>query len=394
MTKQITSDISLCMKGGIYTVEKCPVCGQKFEKMPNGLSCPEHLTTPHRYFIQIYSRELKKYIQVYSDSRGNPFSSFEMTERILTRMRSEIDSGSFDPSRYVSQKLKPLRFSNWSSNWLQKARVRTEKGLLSPSYLKELRRYILIYQDFFKDVDIRDVNSKMINEFYLSLRGSPKTVKNVLASLRKMLSDAVAWEDIARVPIFPKIEVPEPEFKTIDLTIQDAIVASVKDQMDRAFLLFTAREMIRPSETRALFWDDLDFLHGRVMIRRHFSLDELRTTTKTKSIKVLPLDAEVRASLARLPRHISSPFVFQKEGKPYLENYARKLWKRITRAMGIEISFYQGTRHSSATEAASRVGLDRVQEFLGHTGRATTKRYARMDVEGLKPVLRPAKEIQ
>jgi integrase len=56
--------------------------------------------------------------------------------------------------------------------------------------------------------------------------------------------------------------------------------------------------------------------------------------------------------------------------------------------MGIRISFYQGTKHSSATEALNRVGMDKVQEFLGHSNPAMTRRYARMNTEGLKEVLR------
>jgi integrase len=44
--------------------------------------------------------------------------------------------------------------------------------------------------------------------------------------------------------------------------------------------------------------------------------------------------------------------------------------------------------HSSATEAVNRVGMDGVQEFLGHTRSTMIKRYAKMNAEGLKPVLR------
>jgi integrase len=56
--------------------------------------------------------------------------------------------------------------------------------------------------------------------------------------------------------------------------------------------------------------------------------------------------------------------------------------------MGIKISLWQGTRHSSGTEAANRVGMDPVQDFLGHTRPTMTKRYAKMNVNGLKKVLR------
>ena len=146
--------------------------------------------------------------------------------------------------------------------------------------------------------------------------------------------------------------------------------------------------MVRPSETRGLNWEDLDLQHDRVVIRRHFSLNELRPTTKSKTIKVLPLDGEVKEALLRLPRHITCPFVFQKNGQHYSESYARKLWNRITSQMGIRISLYQGTRHCSITAAVERVGYDDVQEFVGHANRAMTKRYGKMNVKRLERVLR------
>ena len=59
--------------------------------------------------------------------------------------------------------------------------------------------------------------------------------------------------------------------------------------------------------------------------------------------------------------------------------------------MGIKISFYQGTRHSSATEAVNRTKLDLMRQFLGHPRQAMIQKYARMNPEGLRPVLRKDK---
>lgn len=376
------------MKGGVYTKEKCPVCGQKFERGKDDILCVRHQTRPKKVFIRLYSKEAGRHINIYSDPRRNPFSSYEQANRILTVIRAEIDASSFDPSRYVAQKLRPLQFRTWSSNWLQGKETQVEKKTISPSYVKELRRFVSILQNYFQNTDIRDIGTKKVNDFYLSLKGSPKYQLNILSSFHKMLSDALDWGDIGKMPKFPPIEVPEPKFRTIDLDQQDAVIDRINDPMDRTYILFTAREMVRPSETRALFWDDLDFKHDRVEICKHFSLNELRDSTKSKKTKVLPLDREVKESLLRLPRHITSPFVFQKNGRPYSESYARKLWNKITSDMGIEISLYQGTRHSSATEAVNRVGMDRVQEFLGHTRSTMTRRYAKMSAEGLRPVLR------
>jgi len=56
--------------------------------------------------------------------------------------------------------------------------------------------------------------------------------------------------------------------------------------------------------------------------------------------------------------------------------------------MGINISLYSGTKHSSATELADREGVDMAQEFLGHTNRATTKKYVKANPERLRKGLR------
>jgi hypothetical protein len=99
-------------------------------------------------------------------------------------------------------------------------------------------------------LDIRDIGAKTIDDCHLSLGGSPKLIQNYLGCLHKMLSDALDWGDTGKLPKFPKIDVPEADFQTIDLGQQDATVRNIPDQMDRAYILFTARQMVRPSETR------------------------------------------------------------------------------------------------------------------------------------------------
>jgi integrase len=374
-------------EGRIYARGSCPLCGGPFQLIHDSLICPVHLTGPKRVYIQVRRRN------IFSDPKGHPFYSYEQAKRYLDRMRTEIDERTFDLSRYVAQKLKPLRFSNWCEAWLKKKRIEVEKGLRTPSYLKALKVYVGKYKHFFGETDIREIRTKEIYEFYLALSGAPHYIRNILMALEKLFHDALDWEDIAQMPKFPRIEIPEPEIKTIDLDDQDRIVNAIPNPMDRAFILFTAREMVRPSETRALQWDDVDLKHDRITIRRHYSLNKIRPATKAKQIKILPLDGEVRKTLQALPRHISSPFVFWKgkKGKSFSESWARKLWKRISSSLGVNISLYQGTRHSSATEAVNRVGVDAIQEFLHHTNRAMTKRYAKVNPDSMKKVLRGEK---
>jgi len=56
--------------------------------------------------------------------------------------------------------------------------------------------------------------------------------------------------------------------------------------------------------------------------------------------------------------------------------------------MGVTVSLYQGSRHSSASAAADRAGIDATQEFLHHTSRHMTERYIKQNPDRLKKVLR------
>jgi integrase len=306
---------SMSNDGRIYPRDRCPVCKSSFKLIENDFLCPLHMTRPKRVYIQIQSHNI-------FSANGYPFYSYEQARRYLDRMRTEIDEKSFDLSRYVARHLKPLQFHNWSESWLEKKEKETNLGRKSPAYLKVLRVYVKKFRTFFNKKDIRTIRAKEIEEFYLSLTASPKYTWNIMSALHKMFSDARRWDDIAEIPFFPTFEIPEPEIRTIDLDDQDRIINAIANPMDRAFILFTAREMLRPSETRALQWEDVDLKHDRITIRRHFSLNQIRPATKAKQIKVLPLDGEVRATLSSLPRHISSQFVFWKGkmGNPFSES--------------------------------------------------------------------------
>lgn len=381
------------MKGGVYTDERCPVCDGKFQRTEEGLMCPIHLTRPRKCYVQVYNKQKQRAVNIKSDpNTRQPFTSFEQAMDLLTEIRREIyrKRGDFDATRYLAVSIKKFSFTNWSDDWLIKKKAEVEKERRSPSYLKALRVYLTKYQAFFGDTDIRDIGPEQINDFYLQVDGAPKYVKNIMDCLHKMLADALKWKNIHEMPGFPEYsEIPEVEIKTIDLKIQDMIIKSIPNQMDRIFILFTARQMVRPSETRALQWQDLDLEFGRVTIRRHFSLNRIRPATKAKQIKYLPLDGEVKEALKALPRHLTSPFVFFKgNGRPFSEAWARKIWAKACKKAGVSISLYQGTRHSSATEAADRVGIDATQEFLHHTNRKMTERYAKANPDRLKPVLR------
>ncbi len=379
------------MKGNVYTREKCPVCGENFKHINNRLICSEHNTEPHSFYIQVWSKQLHRPVNILGDQKER-FRSYEDAQLLLSTLRSECKisaDGDFDVTRYVKEKLRPFLFENQSKKWLDIKKQETEKGLKAPSYLKAIKVYIKKMQGFFKETDIRLIKKGEVERFYLSLNGAPHYISNILDCFKQILEDAKDNKVIQEVPKFPKIDVVEADQKTVDIKTQDMAIASIPNQMDRTFVLLTARLMLRPCEPRALWWEDIDFKHHWIFIKRHYSLNVIRPATKSKKIRRLPMDIEVENSLHALPRYVGSPFVFwKKRGYPFSESWARKVCKKITRKMGLNISLYDLTKRSSATEAADRVGIDSTQEFLGSGSRAIAQKYIQANPERLRKVLR------
>jgi len=68
----------------------------------------------------------------------------------------------------------------------------------------------------------------------------------------------------------------------------------------------------------------------------------------------------------------------------------RRVWKAACIAAGVEISLYEGTKHSRATDLLRQGVSERVlQVLLGHRDARSTRRYARLADEALVDAIRP-----
>jgi site-specific recombinase XerD len=61
---------------------------------------------------------------------------------------------------------------------------------------------------------------------------------------------------------------------------------------------------------------------------------------------------------------------------------------------GVYVRFHEGTKHTFASEAAQRVPLKHVQDFLGHADIRSTERYAELQSAALVHVLPPERVRQ
>jgi integrase len=238
-----------------------------------------------------------------------------------------------------------------------------------------------------------DILPLHIKEFYLSIVNLyPKTIYNKLGCLHKILAAA---RDDGLIQIIPKFPIefktdklPKPFIKWADVDIQDLILAKIPEEVYPA-IFFQMTHATRTSETRALQRKRIDLENETVLIEQSFVGKELRPT-KTYNRELLPFDPEFKKIYLPMKSGFPEDFVFVKQtgrgkGKPFSESFSRKAWNRAREEARVgHITFYQGTRHSFASQAVNRgIPLNIIQRFLRHESPKMTERYAHLETKSL-----------
>jgi len=317
----------------------------------------------NRYYISVYWEGKRYRIFNYN---GDPIYHEKTAEKLLNKIRAEIDDGVFQPKSYFPES--PLSTSAYALQWLKVIEV--SKRTLN-DYGVAVRRYINVY---FQDKDIRHIRHNDLAEFYKWIAGSPKWKYNVMGVLRTMLRQAYKNEDLTRLPPFPKLsydQQKEIQFLTIDQ--QEKVLEAIPER-HRAIFMMAMEYGLRVGEVRALKRDCVT--DDEIIIKRGFSDNDLVECTKTKRIRKYKITSYVRAILDSLPPRFGFMFI-RDDGKPYKGRDLNKIWHQACGEAKVEIKLYNAIRHSLGCQLLNEgKDLSFVQEVLGHTRSEMTKRYA------------------
>jgi integrase len=214
---------------------------------------------------------------------------------------------------------------------------------------------------------------------------STKTVNNALTVLSKMLSVAEEQGVIDQARRVRRFKVEKPPFDFLTFDEAERLVAAAEPEWRAAILLGT-KAGLRLGEIRALQWSDVDFIRGRVVVRRNFYKDHLNETPKGGRSRTVDIPSSLVEALKAI-RHLKAPWVFcTVEGEPLSQGLMKGPLRRAVRAAGIPRESgsigWHDLRHTYGSHLAMRgVPLRTIQELLGHASIEQTMRYAHLSPE-------------
>lgn len=325
-----------------------------------------------RWYVSLYWQGQRYRIWKYN---GEPLWHQKTAEKLLSKIRAEVDSGTLNIKSYFPDS--PLSLKSFSEQW-----IKAFPGAESTRkfYQKAMNKCI---EYFGTDFDIRTFTHSKLQIFYNELNLSVKGKYNVLSALKTMLHYARNDELIAKVPPFPALPLGLPEeIRYLTHDQQRAVLEAIPER-HRPVFEFAMEYGLRIGEVLALQKDCVT--PTEIIIKRSISDGELRQTTKTGRSRVMGITTRGKDIIKRQTEYNSmnktgvSPFLFTREdGKSYTWKSLTKRWKTACKHSGVSINLYNGIRHSLGGQLMDEgIDLEMVRDILGHTSTNMTRRYAK-----------------
>jgi integrase len=329
----------LCMRGRIYSDQKCPICDGTFihDDHRRGLFCKKHpkQRATERFRVQFGRKTRRR------------FNNYFEAMRFLDGLRWEVDQGTYDPRDYrVSN---PLGFETLALKWLAVKKKEVKKK----SY-NNLNNYITKAIEAWGQRNIKSIGYGEIEDFLHSRDVSDKTKSNMKSGLHSFF-EWVARREKIPVPEFPVISFELGMRKIIDKGTQQSIIDEVyrltyetNPKVWLGIKWLATYISIRPGELLNLKEKDIDIKLGYFIIPH----------PKEKRPKLVPMIDEDIEILENMPRGLPELYFFRHVngvsgiagGQQFGNKYLYKWWKKACHNLGIEgVDLYGGTRHSSTT---------------------------------------------
>jgi integrase len=364
------------LKSGGIIVKGIIICNKCRKKMSGVCLCGGY-----KCLIKIYWKG--KSYEYRRDDQGYIFTYDRACDKLI-EISTAIKAKSFNPVNYTDAKLKELRFENQVEKWLQEKETQEAQRELSPGTTRQYKGYVQNYYTFFHGEDIRDIELEQLTNFKDTLlKVSIKTRKNIMIALHGFFKWLKERGIIKELPMFPKIKGDDSKAtRAIGIESQSEALQRVPAQ-HRGIYEFLMDTGLRPGEVCALLVENIDMEQSIARIDRTFSGSILRDTTKQKKKRIIPLsDKALQIVQYNIPGKLPKQYLFINpyNGNHYNVNRLEKIWNKYS---GTDLTLYEATRHSFATQMIQNNDVSIVKELMGHSDIRTTQKYLHTKMDKL-----------
>lgn len=230
-------------------------------------------------------------------------------------------------------------------------------------------------------VRLDDLRESDIQKIKATLEGrTAKTVNNVLSVLRTMLTVAVRWDVLEKVPVRidpVRAHLGDVSFYDFGEYMRLFEVAFDMDFRIAAIVILGGDAGLRCGEMIGLEWDDVDFSAEQLHIRRAESRGHV-DFPKGGKIRHIPMTERLQAVMQGLYAKNRVGRVLRRDnGRPAAEQTLRTWISRAQRAAGLDdAGALHILRHTFCSHLAMRGAPPlAIKELAGHRSFRTTMRY-------------------
>lgn len=299
-----------------------------------------------------------------------------------------------------------MTVDSWYKQW--KATYKDPKDITGKSlgmYDEKYNKYIKPRIGTMRLQDVTDVHLQIIMNEQAGMSDSHcKKVRSVLQQLFKRARQS-------RLIVFDPAELLElPKTKkgtrrSLTDTERKAVLKVAETHRSGLWVLTLLYTGMRPGETAALRWEDIDFKKEEIHVhaaKESGTNSTIKTPKTAAGDRIIPLHAELKPKLLAAPHHPSGYVFVTGAGNPQNENSLRRLWTGFKRDLDIymgakvkqnkiEVSVVADDlvpycfRHTFCTDMQKAgVPLNVAKEIMGHSDIQTTANiYTHRDLETL-----------
>ncbi|MCH8891335.1 MAG: site-specific integrase [Myxococcales bacterium] len=346
------------------------------------------------YFIDFYPKLKGRDQRLYSHS-GITLETREDAERIQQRIKALTDKGhtlAEAVGAYRQPKDRRNRVEELVGRWMKWL---TEDGELEPYTLLGYRGHVNNQFKWWGNRTVDMIDWDLLFEWTVWMREekglAPKTIKNVLTTMKSFLNWQRMRDKSFVIPQFPTVKRGKRKKPvTMPLLDQAAVLSQIADD-DRGIFLAYAHLTLRQGEGRACLVEHYDFKRRELWVgdaMKGNGPNATRGDTKTGESGRYPVSEDLAAWIER---HVPSEARFRgdvplfpnpRTGKIYSRETIQNLWRRACRVAGVDfIPPYRATKHSTLSELARVLTPQQLQGLARHKKFETTRGYFGEDAD-------------